>query len=311
MAKKQKQKIEFRYYKMPEGAFVLAMLGQKWEQNYGSGIDSLHFHNYLEIGYCYEGTGTLSLGEDIVPYENGTFTVIPKNYPHTTNSTGNSINKWEYLFIDLETLWRGVKREQRKQIELIMQRVSTRALIKKKTESLEISDKILHILNIMRKADEFYIEEAKGELISLMTMIARENRMSKEEFVEEDGRTSSVIYNVLDLISIKYMEPLRAEDLANWCHLSETHFRRVFTSYMKMTPMEYVNLIRIQAACNFLKKTDEQIADIAHKVGFATVSTFNRNFKQFMGVSPNEWRSRPEQYEQQILKFRVHSEEGW
>ena len=92
---------------------------------------------------------------------------------------------------------------------------------------------------------------------------------------------------------------------------SETHFRRVFTSYMHMSPLEYINKVRIQTACEILKKTDESIADIAYKCGFTTNSTFNRNFRQLMGMSPAEWRKRPENYEQQLLKFDIHSEEGW
>ncbi len=29
-------------------------------------------------------------------------TVIPPNYPHTTNSDIGTVSKWEYLFIDVE-----------------------------------------------------------------------------------------------------------------------------------------------------------------------------------------------------------------
>ena len=50
--------MELRYYKMPEGSPILALLGQKWIQNYGNDIDYLHFHNYLEIGFCYEVRGS-------------------------------------------------------------------------------------------------------------------------------------------------------------------------------------------------------------------------------------------------------------
>ena len=30
-----------------------------------------------------------------------------------------------------------------------------------------------------------------------------------------------------------------------------------------------------------------------------------------MGVTPMEWRRRPENYERELLKFDIHSEEGW
>lgn len=55
MAAKKKKKIEFRYYRMPTGNSFLALLGEKWVRSYGQGIDYLHFHNCMEIGYCYDG----------------------------------------------------------------------------------------------------------------------------------------------------------------------------------------------------------------------------------------------------------------
>ena len=100
--KKRKPKMELRYYKMPEGSPILALLGQKWVQNYGNDIDYLHFHNYLEIGFCYEGQGFMILGEDKVQFHDRIFSVIPANYPHTTNSDIGTISRWEYLFIDVE-----------------------------------------------------------------------------------------------------------------------------------------------------------------------------------------------------------------
>ena len=49
MAKKRrKPKMEFRYYQMSAGSPILALLGQKWVQNYGNDVDYLHFHNYLD-----------------------------------------------------------------------------------------------------------------------------------------------------------------------------------------------------------------------------------------------------------------------
>ena len=258
MAKKRKPKMELRYYKMPEGSPILALLGQKWVQNYGNDIDYLHFHNYLEIGFCYEGQGFMILGEDKVQFHDRDFTVIPSNYPHTTNSDIGTISRWEYLFIDVEGfLDKFINNSVKK--EKIVQRINSRSLFLNEKENRSMAGKILKILDI----------------------------------------------------SDHYMEDLRIDELAEYCHISETHLRRIFTTYMKMSPLEYINTIRIQAACDYLKKTDQPIADIAHKCGFTTNSTFNRNFRQVTGMTPLEWRKRPENYEQQLLKFDIHSEEGW
>lgn len=313
MSKKRKPKIEFRYYKMPDGSPILALLGQKWVQTYGRDVDYLHFHNYMEIGFCYDGQGDFVLGEQEYRFHGGQFSIIPKNYPHTTNSDPGTISRWEYLFIDVEgflsKIYQGGVYE--KKVDNLLQRINSRAFFREEKESPKIAGFIRQLFEIMRGTEEMYLEEAKGVLAALLINIAREN--SPQEIKEEEipGRLTIPVSRALDYITLHYMEPLKVEELAKWCHISETHFRRTFSAYMKMSPLEYINLVRIQTACEYLKKTDEPISDIAHKCGFTTLSTFNRNFKQVMGEAPHEWRKRPENYEQQLLKFQIHSEAGW
>ena len=312
MAKKRKKpKMEFRYYQMPAGSPILALLGQKWVQNYGNDVDYLHFHNYLEIGFCYEGDGFMAFGEAEMRFSGREFTVIPPNYAHTTNSDLGTVSKWEYLFIDVEGFMKKFLNNPVK-AEKMVQRIYSKALFLNEDESPSIAAKILKIMNIMREGEEFYVEEASGVLGALLVEIARLNRVSQEDRVEEEtGKLTNMITRVLDFVSYHYMEDIRIEDLAKICHISETHFRRVFTSHMKVSPLEYINSVRIHTACEFLQKTDIPVADIAHKCGFTTNSTFNRNFRQIMGVTPVEWRKRPENYEQQLLDFDIHSEKGW
>lgn len=315
MSKRRKPKMEFRYYKMPSGSPVLALLGDKWIQSYGNDVDYLHFHNYLEIGYCYDGRGELVLGEQSLRFRQNQFTVIPKNYPHTTNSNPGTISYWEYLFIDEESLLREYHRGGSSiRIERMLERINSRALLRNVSDSPVVAGMIRQLLNVMREPTEFYIDEAKGILLALLINIIRDNQVEEPEQEEHevmDGKITIPISRALDYITLHYMEPLKIGDLAAWCHMSETHFRRTFSNYMKMSPLEYINLVRVRTACEYLKKTDVPVSDIAYKCGFTTLSTFNRNFKQVMGTAPYEWRKRPENFEQQLLKFEIHSEAGW
>lgn len=312
MSKKRKRsKIEFRYYQLPAGSPVLALLGQKWVQNYGRDVDYLHFHNYLEIGFCYEGQGMMTLGDKEVRFGGREFTIIPKNYPHTTLSDVGDISKWEYLYVDVEEILRYM-RGNPVRMERILQRINSKALFFKETEQPEMAAKILSVINIVRKSEEFYIEEARGILTALLAEIARVNCIEGEEKLDENSqRMTNVITEALNYISIHYMEPIKVEDLAKTCHISETHFRRMFSASMNISPLDYINMVRIQAACEDLSKSDLPIADIAHKCGFTTNSTFNRNFRHIMGTTPMEWRKRPQNYERQLLNFDIHTEEGW
>ncbi len=169
---------------------------------------------------------------------------------------------------------------------------------------------IRDIMDVIREKKEFYLEEAKAGIARLLFNIAREKIVDNLPD-NPMGREPAPIIQVLEYISEHYMEQLNVEDLARNCHISQSHFRRIFTAYTGMSPVDYINLVRVQNACGYLKRTDDYISDIANKCGFTTFSTFSRNFKQLMGVSPNEWRKRPENYEQQLLRFRIHSEKGW
>ena len=101
MSRKKKPRMEYRYYEVPEKCPVLVLQGEKWLQNYGYQIDYLHFHNLMEIGFCYYGEGTIVLEDEELPYHGGMFTVVPKNFPHTTNSKENSVCSWAWVFVDV------------------------------------------------------------------------------------------------------------------------------------------------------------------------------------------------------------------
>ena len=93
--------------------------------------------------------------------------------------------------------------------------------------------------------------------------------------------------------------------------MSETHFRRVFEEYVHMPPMDYLNLVRIQKACEMMKKNDDSMDVIATKCGFTTTSTFNRNFKKFLDTSPYQWKINPSRYERKLLGYHITARKGW
>jgi AraC-like DNA-binding protein len=78
-----------------------------------------------------------------------------------------------------------------------------------------------------------------------------------------------------------------------------------------MTPVDYINMVRIQRACELLKTSDNSMNDIAVKCGYDTPSTFNRNFRRLLGVSPYKWKRNPENYESSLLHFHISAEKGW
>ena len=295
---------------------MFALLGEKWRQQSGRDIDYLHFHNYLEIGYCYEGRGNMMLGEQEVSYHGGIFTVIPKNYLHTTNSFPGDSAAGNICLWMWKRYCRKLFQEHRGTWNRWRAGINSRAVFAESSRYPRLAGMIRDIMDVIRRGEAFCQEEAEGLMLAVLTEVARRNGECGGEYSENTRggvklKSDNLILRIIDYIGEHYGEALKVSDIAKWAHISETQFRRIFSSYMNMSPLELYNLVRIRAACEYLKKTDEPVAMIAAKCGFSVGSTFNRNFRHVMGVTPAEWRKRPENYEQQILKFQIHSEEGW
>lgn len=307
---KRKKQIQFRYYEIPQNEPCLALLGEAWVRPYGDGVDCQHFHNYMEIGFCYEGTGTVELDEETVPYKADMFMIIPKNFPHNTVSEKLSINRWEYLYIDVDVLLREIYRDNHMYADNLAAIINNRAWALEVFEYPEAANLIRCIMEEMRYKKEFYVESVRGMLFSLLMNIARMNRKNSGKVNKKTGGGSRMTV-ALHHIGKHYAEDLTIGDLASISHMSETHFRRVFQKTMNMTPSDYLNLVRVQMACEHMKKSEDSMEMVAEKSGFQSVSTFNRNFKKFLGITPYQWKIHPENYEAKLLNYKISSHRGW
>lgn len=310
MGKKKIEKIEFRYYEMPQNEPVLALLGDRWVRKYGWDIDYLHFHNLLEIGYCHYGNGILKLEEEEYRYNTGMVTVIPKNLPHTTTSDEHDISYWEYLFIDIEQTISQLYKEDPIFGHELIQRINERGMVIHGTNNKKIVTFIKEIIDEMGNKRKFYKDSVRALTIPLLLEVARINQ--DESALEKTiAAGKMLIEKALEYTNMNYSNSIKVEEMADVCHMSETNFRRRFEESMNMTPVEYINLVRIQKACELMIKSNDSMTTVAAKVGFLTPSTFNRNFKKLVGISPYQWKNNPDNYEGKLLNYKISARKGW
>lgn len=199
----------------------------------------------------------------------------------------------------------------------VIDRVNKRAHFVRVQDKPQIGALVQQIIECMRERKEFYLEEVKGLILAFLLQVARWNREEAEKAEFEAGNTefeagnTSLITPAIDYISEYCDRPIKVEELAAMCHISETHLRRVFRDCIQMSPVEYINWVRIRTACGELKRTNDTVGDIAVRCGFSTLSTFNRNFHRIMGISPQQWRNDPEHFERKLLNYDIKAEKGW
>ena len=166
------------------------------------------------------------------------------------------------------------------------------------------------IMDEMRVKKSFYVEKVRGLLTALLFEIARITEREAAPHVP-DSRVFGQISKALRYVDRHYAEPVRIGDLAEACSISETHFRRLFYEYIHMTPVEYLNMVRVLHACEILRSSNDTIAGVAVRCGFSTVSTLDRNFRQVLGVTPGQWKRDPKNYESKLLEVNVSVRKGW
>ncbi|HEY8960658.1 MAG TPA: AraC family transcriptional regulator [Luteolibacter sp.] len=96
----------------------------------------------------------------------------------------------------------------------------------------------------------------------------------------------------IDYIHKHFDEPLRLPQLAEMAGLSVYQFDQRIRSLFHVTAGQYLVKVRVDAACERLASTDEVIAQIALACGYSDQSSFSRQFKQAVGISPLAYRKK-------------------
>ena len=93
-----------------------------------------------------------------------------------------------------------------------------------------------------------------------------------------------------DAIDREYAQPLDIRALARVAAVSEAHFIRTFRATFGETPHRYLQRRRVERAMAMLRTTDRSVTDICMSVGFSSLGTFSRTFRDIVGQSPAAFR---------------------
>ncbi len=112
-------------------------------------------------------------------------------------------------------------------------------------------------------------------------------RLARTRQVED-----SVIGRSQTWIAEHYDEPNPVTALVRLSGLAERSFKRRFQQATGMSPLEYVQALRIEEAKHMLEAGDEPVEAIAHEVGYEDAAFFSRLFHRKVNLSPTQYRKR-------------------
>jgi len=98
------------------------------------------------------------------------------------------------------------------------------------------------------------------------------------------------INQAIEWIYTNLHEDITVEKLAEIVSMSPRNFARVFARELNITPMKYVDKLRLETACRYLMETHLNINEIAHLCGLKNAINMNRTFLRVFNTTPSQYR---------------------
>jgi len=135
-------------------------------------------------------------------------------------------------------------------------------------------------------------EARKALLMLLLIRIGRAWEKQFEALSGLYGVRRNLLAEALSHIERNAAGELSLSELALRCHVSQGHFRKLFRETTGLSPLEYVNKLRISMAQRLLADRNLTVAQVAESVGIQDPNYFTRLFRSLVGCTPKAFRER-------------------
>ena len=139
--------------------------------------------------------------------------------------------------------------------------------------------------------DHFWPCRGRSYFIELLLLVNSIYYEDSERETVYTGEMNDEIKGILNWLHTHYPEKITMEVVTKQFHTNKTTLNQKFKSVMGATVMEYVNNLRMQIVCSFLRKTYLTINEIMERAGYRDDAHFLRTFRKYAGCTPSEYRN--------------------
>jgi YesN/AraC family two-component response regulator len=260
----------------------------------------LHKHDYYELFFIEKGSCNHIFNNREILLIPGDCFLVPAHQAHsfTIHKSASIFNcqfypdKLENLEIDIanfekDRCWHDDAQEH------YQANINKQGIIHLGPEELIFTLSILNnMLDEQNRQDHYFRVLKKRYFEIILVILKRVSDLQFKNYSIHPKRNQSILLEILALIEKNITEEIDFTDLAKEKGFSPNHFRKLFKDFTGLSPVEYINRLRIVKACDFLQNSDLNIGEISGSVGIYDANYFARLFKQFMGCSPKSYSSR-------------------
>ena len=110
---------------------------------------------------------------------------------------------------------------------------------------------------------------------------------------ELEPRTTSanttLLERILIIIDSMPIDQISLQSVAEQLNYEYSYISKCFRQSVGITFTNYVNQYRIHVACQMLQDSKYKVVDVAMRVGYKNLRSFNGNFKKITGITPLQY----------------------
>lgn len=239
-----------------------------------------HKHNYIEFEVLLSGAITHEINGNRYSAEKGACWCLQTDDIHsiTVHAPITLCN----ICIDRE--------EAPVAVQQFLQTLTTSRTGQLSAENLTSVQALFEALQYTLTDDPVYAKERITGYALLLLSLFAEN--SQPSLPQPSTASSPRMLDAVRYIATHYDKPLTLSEVAACLFLTPSYFSKVFAESTGYTFSEYVTSVRLEHAKRLLAETTLPIAVIAFRCGFATFSSFSRQFRKCFGCTPTAYRNR-------------------
>ena len=249
-----------------------------------------HTHEYFQIYYIIKGSLVHFTENDKSTLSQGDMFIIPPKKTHFIRDSENAIF---YSFSFMKESLGQISDMNRLSLNFLTKLSQVASIRPKITVP---ADEVFFVENRMeQRYKEFeskkigYGEVIRTCTISLVTMFARNYFAAMPDgLLSPDGR--DYILHCVEYIKNNFSEKLTLDEMAQRSAMSKSCFCKLFSELTGTSFNKFVNICRIRKASEYIKR-GYKITAIYGICGYDDFTTFYRNFKKIMGMSPGRYKS--------------------
>lgn len=250
-----------------------------------------HSHEFVEITYVSQGSGVHYIGGEAVSAEHGTLFFIPVGHSHVfrpkTPKQDRPLIVYNCLF---QMAYLEELRTAFHQASDICSFFTDEHLpwfsVKDTTGAYHVMFQELH-REFSAKAPG-YLAVLAALIVRMLTGLYRHRLHTGTPAGDMPQWTT--VNEALAFIHSNYASGIKLSESAAKANLSERQFSRIFRHQTGMSFTDYLQTIRMDAACRLLSGTRRSVSEIAAASGYADLKFFHRVFKKKIGLTPRQYR---------------------